>query len=151
MCVCGACIPSLLSQSRTPRVEGSGMAAGDTQGRTGERVGEAATRRTSAAFLYKRMVLPSHNSVLVLSSPLQLFCMVCALLRDTNMVVMDEATASIDMATETQMQRVMAEAFRNKTVLTIAVSACVWVHVRVCVHVCACVCVGSELRGLRSG
>ena len=98
------------------------MAAGDAQGRTGERVGEAATRRISAAFLYKRMVLPSHNSVLVLSGPHQLFCMARALLRDTNVVVMDEATASVDMATETQMQRVMAEAFRDKTVLTIAVS-----------------------------
>ena len=45
-----------------------------------------------------------------------------ALLRDANIVVMDEATASVDIATEGAIQSVMTEAFKNKTVFTIAVS-----------------------------
>ena len=45
-----------------------------------------------------------------------------ALLRDANIVVMDEATASVDIATEGAIQSVMTEAFKDKTVFTIAVS-----------------------------
>ena len=46
-----------------------------------------------------------------------------ALLRDANIVVMDEATASVDIATEGTIQSVMTEAFKDKTVFTIAVSS----------------------------
>ena len=46
-----------------------------------------------------------------------------ALLRDANIVVMDEATASVDIATEGAIQSVMTEAFKDKTVFTIAVSS----------------------------
>ncbi len=55
----------------------------------------------------------------------QLFCLARALLRDAKIVVMDEATASVDIQTEAAIYRVMSEAFRDKTVFTIAVSTVV--------------------------
>ncbi|XP_055997063.1 ATP-binding cassette sub-family C member 8-like isoform X2 [Ostrea edulis] len=50
----------------------------------------------------------------------QLFCLARAFLRDNKVLVLDEATASIDLETDNKLQRVISTAFGGKTVITIA-------------------------------
>ncbi|CAO2632591.1 ATP-binding cassette sub-family C member 8 [Lemmus lemmus] len=61
----------------------------------------------------------------------QLFCLARAFVRKTSIFIMDEATASIDMATENILQKVVMTAFADRTVVTIAVRGhCVWQKAR---------------------
>ncbi|XP_046728808.1 ATP-binding cassette sub-family C member 9 isoform X2 [Silurus meridionalis] len=50
----------------------------------------------------------------------QLFCLARAFVRKSSILIMDEATASIDMATENILQKVVMTAFADRTVVTVA-------------------------------
>ena len=50
----------------------------------------------------------------------QLICIIRAILRCNKLVVLDEATANIDVVTEQAIQRLISEEFNGATVLTIA-------------------------------
>uniref|UniRef100_H3CME3 ATP-binding cassette, sub-family C (CFTR/MRP), member 8 n=1 Tax=Tetraodon nigroviridis TaxID=99883 RepID=H3CME3_TETNG len=50
----------------------------------------------------------------------QLFCLARAFVRKSSILIMDEATASIDMAKESILQKVVMTAFADRTVVTIA-------------------------------
>ena len=50
----------------------------------------------------------------------QLVCLARALVRDSRIVLLDEATAALDFATDQLMRRLVARHFAHATVLTIA-------------------------------
>ena len=50
----------------------------------------------------------------------QLICIIRAVLRGNKLVVLDEATANIDVVTEKAIQKIIKEEFTSATVLTIA-------------------------------
>jgi len=50
----------------------------------------------------------------------QMLCLARAMLRDTKIVCLDEATASVDTETDDNMQKVIAQEFHSCTILTIA-------------------------------
>ncbi|XP_033748591.1 LOW QUALITY PROTEIN: ATP-binding cassette sub-family C member 9-like [Pecten maximus] len=50
----------------------------------------------------------------------QLFCLARAFLRENQILILDEATASIDLETDSKLQNVISTAFQNRTVITIA-------------------------------
>ncbi|KAK6505820.1 hypothetical protein TWF481_007711 [Arthrobotrys musiformis] len=50
----------------------------------------------------------------------QLFCLARAMLKDGNIVVLDEFTSSVDIETDSKMQKILRENFAGKTVITVA-------------------------------
>jgi ABC-type multidrug transport system fused ATPase/permease subunit len=50
----------------------------------------------------------------------QLLCLARAMIRDTKMLVLDEATANVDLETDNFIQGQLKSSFKNSTVLIIA-------------------------------
>ena len=50
----------------------------------------------------------------------QLICLARAILKESKILLIDEATANVDHATDQMIQEVIAEKFRDRTILTIA-------------------------------
>lgn len=62
----------------------------------------------------------SENGSNLSSGEKQLICICRAILRKNKVVILDEATANIDIVTEQKIQTIIAQEFKSATVITIA-------------------------------
>ena len=60
------------------------------------------------------------NGANLSSGEKQLICICRAILRSSKVVILDEATANIDVVTEQKIQRLISEEFEGSTMITIA-------------------------------
>jgi ABC-type multidrug transport system fused ATPase/permease subunit len=65
-------------------------------------------------------MLLTENGTNLSSGERQLICICRAILRSSRVVILDEATANIDVVTEQKIQTLIANEFKESTMLTIA-------------------------------